>query len=182
MNPLQYVAFTAPLVSVDRENATVRTTVNPIRDSEVATVDTEYNAAVTDVSPDVTGLAQAQAAADNTKTVRATPAPYITDYTSIIDNQVATSGTAAAREDAGIKGHGSMQYDASVEPVIRDGAVLGGTYFVRDAHPVQEGARDYLSDRSGVVDNQWSATAQAEGTAAARRANRATLYSALIGG
>lgn len=169
---------------VDRENAVVRTTVEPVRDSPIPEVDRDYNAVELDSTPELTGFSRTTAAADNTPSRQSPPVGYNPDFTSLIDNQVASAGQAPAIESAGRWGHGTAQYDASVEPVVRDGGKLGGDYFLRDAAPVQDGAADYLSGGplSTPQDNLWAATAQANATRNARTANAATLYSALLGG
>ncbi len=169
---------------VDRENAVVRTTVEPLRDSPIPEVDTEYNAVEVDSTPELTGFSRTTPAADNTPSRKSPPVTYNPDYTSIVDNQVSSAGQAPSIEAGGTWGHGTAQYDASLEPVVRDGSKLGGDYFLRDPAPVQDGASDYLSTGalSTPQDNVWAATAQASATRNARRANAATLYSALVGG
>lgn len=180
MNIMNFAVFNGTPPPVDRENGAVRTTVEPIRDAPIAETDTDYNAVVVDTSAELTGISRTVAAPDNTPSRQAPPQPYVTDVTSIIDDNYASAGRAPALESAGVRGHGSMQYDASIEPVVREGAVLGGDYFLSNNKPVQDGASDYMNP--AVVDNIWSATAQAMGTRAARKANAATLYSPLVGG
>jgi hypothetical protein len=100
------------------------------------------------------------------------------NHNAIIDNQVATSGTAAAREARGEAGHGTMQYAESLEPVIRPGAEFGNVYFDIVKPEIQEGAGNAMN----VTDTDpWNmAVAQAEATRRSRDAYQATLYSAFL--
>lgn len=52
------------------------------------------------------------------------------DYQNRVNAQVASSGTAAARERAGEWGHGSLQWQDSMER--RSGQSFGGDYFAAD--------------------------------------------------
>lgn len=60
-------------------------------------------------------------------------------HNDIIDRQVASSGTAAAREAAGQWGHGTMSYAVGIAPVgdLVDGQKMGNEYFVRDDRDIQ---------------------------------------------
>jgi len=79
-------------------------------------------------------------------------------FNNIIDRQVSNSGTAAAREAAGIWGHGTIPAAIGIEPVgdLRDGGHMGNEYFVRQDRHIQETAsKDMLNptldfDRSTV--------------------------------
>lgn len=180
MNIASISVWSGPDVSVDRENETSRTLIEPVRDTPIPEVNTEYNAVVLDNTSELTGLSRTTAAADNTPSRQNPPPSYESDWTSIIDNQVASSGTAAARESAGVRGHGTMAYDSSIEPQIREGARLGGDYFLSNSMHVQDGATNQMS--SAVQDNLWASSAQAFAVKQARAANNATLYSQLVGG
>jgi hypothetical protein len=180
MNIMGITVWSGPDVSVDRENETARTLIEPVRDSAIPEVNTEYNAVVLDTTPELTGLSRTTATADNTPSRQNPPPGYESDWTSIIDNQVASSGTAAARESSGVRGHGSMAYDASIEPVLREGARLGGDYFMSNAMPVQDGSTNQMG--STVQDNLWASSAQAFAAKQARAAYNSTLYSQMVGG
>lgn len=180
MNIMGITVWSGPDVSVDRENETARTLIEPVRDSAIPEVNTEYNAVVLDNTPELTGLSRTTPGADNTPSRRNAPPGYESDWSSIIDNQVASSGTAAAREQSGVRGHGTMAYDASIEPTMRDGARLGGDYFLSNNMPVQDGATNQMNP--AVQDNLWASSAQAFAIKQARAANNATLYSQMVGG
>jgi hypothetical protein len=65
----------------------------------------------------------------------------------IIDQQVSTSGTAAAREAAGQFGHGSASYAVGIEPVgdLREGGKMGNDYFSAGKPDIQSTAGSYMS-------------------------------------
>lgn len=62
------------------------------------------------------------------------------DYRAV-DGQIATSGTAARREDAGQWGHGSMPYSSSLGGEWHENSRFGLTRFVAWKTDIQEGAR-----------------------------------------
>ncbi len=92
-------------------------------------------------------------------------------YNFLIDQQVSTSGTAAAREAAGQFGHGTASYAIGIEPVgdLRDGGKMGNDYFAANNPPVQEGMGDYMSVPPGT-DQATTARVAATGKQAARDA------------
>jgi hypothetical protein len=98
------------------------------------------------------------------------------DYNRVVDEQVATSGTAAQREAEGQWGHGTAQYTESLQPVIRDGGTLGNEVFLRSSRPVQEGMASSMTP--DAVDPSWQAVAQRVGTRNGRVAFNATILGA----
>jgi hypothetical protein len=58
-------------------------------------------------------------------------------HNRIVDVQVSSSGTAAAREKAGEFGHGTMAVTKSIEPVIREGGAMGNDYFAANDPGIQ---------------------------------------------
>lgn len=170
---------------LDPDIDTVRQTLDPPRDDGPAEEQTqpEWNDVPTDTSGQLSGLAPRQLAGDLHESEQYAPSMEIAlegqQFGHIIDNQISSSGTAAAREAAGIYGHGTEQYAVSLEPVIRPGARFSSDYFVSNPLNVQEGSGDYMG--SPIVDPNW------EGVAAERynrnsRAAYADLYSNLFAG
>jgi hypothetical protein len=103
-----------------------------------------------------------------------------TDFNKSVNDQVATSGTAAERESRGQWGHGDFMYSVAIEPVndLREGGAMGNEYFKAPVRPVQDGT-DYASmglppgtDREAVI------AAAATGKSVARDAYAGSLYAA----
>ena len=108
-------------------------------------------------------------------------APYATEnHNEIIDNQVASSGTAAAREMAGEQGHGTMQYAIGIEPEIRDGAFMGNDYFLSHQAEVQDGAGNYMNPTFG--DDWANSVAHHVAAANSRDAFNDSVYASFLGG
>lgn len=135
--------------SVPQNESEVRSTVNPLRenaDTTEAQHTPEFNAPASDSSGELTGLNTRIVGSDVRETQKYRPhtvdAPV--DYTSQIDNQVASSGTAAARESAGQAGHGTMFHQVGITPEIRDGAAFGNDYFKAESAGLQAGAGTYM--------------------------------------
>jgi hypothetical protein len=85
---------------------------------------------------------------------------------SRINDRQATAGTAAAREEAGQFGHGTMPVTIGIEPVVRDGATFGTDYFGVEKPGIQGGmsammeqAPGYDAELSGALADQAKATA-----------------------
>lgn len=162
-----------------------RTTVEAIRDDPEmaeATAAPEFNEIDTDESGELNGLSPRLVGSDTVDTEKY-PAWWIPAATEnhnvIIDNQVASSGTAAAREAAGQQGHGTMQYALGIEPVIRDGAAFGNDYFLSNPATIQDGMGDYMNP---IGDDGWAnAVAQANALSNSRAAFNDTLYSSFLG-
>lgn len=162
------------------------TTIEPIRDDpEMAEAQhaPEFNEIDTDESGELTGLAPRLVGSDTIDTDKYAPwwADAATEnHNAIIDNQVASSGTAAARELAGQQGHGTMQYAQGIEPVIRDGGMFGNDYFLSNYATIQDGAGDYMNP---LGDDNWAnAVAQSVGTSNSRDAYNDSLYASFLGG
>lgn len=73
------------------------------------------------------------------------------EHNAIIDRQVSTSGTAAAREAAGQFGHGTAKYAVGIEPVgdLRDGGKMGNEYFSAGKPDIQEPAGNFMTVAPG---------------------------------
>lgn len=173
--------------SVPQDESTVRDTRDPIRDDQhrdPAELDNapDWNEFETDESGELTGLANRNVGGHVVES-RPTGPWYAAladfNHNALIDNQVASSGTAAAREMRGEAGHGTMEYAESIEPQIRDGAMFGSMYFRRDAADIQDGMGAYMSPVTS--DNWGSAVAQRQAVENAKRARLSSAYAAFLG-
>jgi len=92
-------------------------------------------------------------------------------HNAIIDRQVSTSGTAAARESAGQFGHGTASYAIGIEPQgdLREGGKLGNDYFSAGKPDIQSDAGNYMSIPPGA-DQMAIAKVNATGKQATRQA------------
>lgn len=156
------------------------TTVEPIRtDPEMAEAPhaPEFNEIDTDESGQLVGLSPRLVGSDTVDTQKYEPwwAGFADEnHNKIIDDQVASSGTAAAREMQGQQGHGTMQYALGIEPEIRPGAAYGNDYFLSNPATIQDGAGDYMNV---LGDDNWAnAVAQSVGTQNSRQAYSDTLF------
>jgi hypothetical protein len=162
------------------------TTVEPIRtDDTTAEMHhaPEFNEIDTDESGELVGLSPRLVGSDTIDTAKYPPwwAPFATkNHNAVIDNQVATSGTAAGREMAGEQGHGTMQYAIGIEPVIREGASYGNDYFITHDAEIQDGAGNYMNPT--FADDWANAVAQSVAVGNSRDAYNDSLYAAFLGG
>lgn len=164
--------------SAPQDQTSVRSTIEPVREDGPAELNEspEWNEFDTDGSAYLTGISRRQLGPDVTESKQYVPwwsRLAGQNHNAIVDDQVSESGTAAAREEAGIQGHGTMEYASSIEPVIRSGAAFSSDYFTSNPLEVQEGSGDYMT--SPVVDNQWAAVAQQIAVSKSRK-NYAGLY------
>jgi hypothetical protein len=163
-----------------------QTTVEPIRhddSSAEASHAPEWNEIDTDESGELVGLSPRLVGSDTKETEKYSPwwAPFATEnHNEIIDNQVASSGTAAAREMSGEQGHGTMQYAIGIEPVIRPGAAFGNDYFLSNPAVIQDGAGSYMTPATS--DNWGNAVAQSQAASNSRQAFNDSLFANFIGG
>jgi len=101
------------------------------------------------------------------------------DYALLVNEQVASSGQAAAKELTGQQGHGTMSRTESMEPQIREGADFGADYFAANVLGANEPAGDYMTPQVG--DAQMNAVASAFAARNAREAAQASLYGEWLG-
>jgi hypothetical protein len=147
----------------------------------------DFNEVTTDANPNL-GLEPRQLASHVIPTEKYRPA-WIEDvdaqhlHNDLIDRQVSSSGTAAARENAGIFGHGTLMVTEGIEPVqdLRDGGKFGNEYFTRHERVVQEGMGDYMSAPPGMEQSTIAMVA-ATGKSAAQVARESAMYSAYLNG
>lgn len=181
------------LDGVPADEAKVRATTAPVeRDAPPAEQQgaPEFNEVETDPNPNLGGLSPRQLASDFHPGEQYSPSwaeNATAEHNAIVDRQVASSGTAAARELSGQFGHGSMPWAYGIEPVIRDGGAMGNEYFAADKPEIQEVASATDSDRGvqpalGLAREDIAGVA-AYGNSAARDANNnmSDLYARIVG-
>lgn len=103
----------------------------------------------------------------------------VTTSTAMINGQVSTSGTAAARESVG-KVHTTLSYAVGIEPVgdlASDNAKFGETYFKRNDRDIQAGMGNYVKQPAGL-DGQAATT----GKVVSRQATGASVYDLFLKG
>lgn len=171
---------------VDTHPSVVRSTLDKADSTEAAELPgpngPQWNQFDSDKDPALVGLSPRQLGPDVHAGVQYAPfwsGLASNDYEARIDDQVSSSGTAAAREVAGQFGHGTAEYSESIEPVIREGAAYGSDYFVRTPALIQGPAGSYLG--SPVPDVDWQGVSQAVYVQNSRAAYTG-LYDNLIGG
>lgn len=172
--------------SVPQDEDAVRDTRDPIRsdggDSAEMDAPPDWNEFESDDSAQLTGLSNRNVAGHTQDPVKSAPwwaALSIFNHNRIIDDQVASSGTAAAREMAGQSGHGTMLIEQSIEPQIREGTRFGQEHFLSNEAVIQDGAGAYMTP---VDTDAWnSAVAQRAATDNARKATQSSLYAAFLG-
>jgi len=176
--------FLGAAQSVPQSEEEVRSTVEPIRVDNISAEmqhAPDWNELDTDESGELIGLSPRQVSGNTHDSERYLPwwtAKASTNLNKITDEQVASSGTAAAREMAGIQGHGTLQYTETIEPIIREGAKFGNDYFTALPSVIQEGAGEYMTP---VQESNWySAVAQSAAVDGQRKASQATLYGNLL--
>lgn len=156
MPSLLYGAITYSNVPVD-EN-TVRNTATPVEhDAPAAMAESapDMGEVETDHNPHL-GLVNRQVASKVGGGQKFIP-PWLgevnsnADHNDIVNRQVSSSGTAAAREAAGQWGHGTAVYAEGIEPVgdLRDGGKMGNDYFAAHDPAIQHTAGDYMTPGPG---------------------------------
>lgn len=180
MSTLFYAQMREP---VPADESVVRSTTAPVEpDAPPAEMQgpPEFNEVETDPNPHL-GMVTRQVASDWHPSERYAPGwagtANPTESNAIVNRQIDSSGTAAAREMAGHQGHGTMAYAVGIEPVIRDGAVFGADYFAAGERPIQETAGADMQPAPGMDRDAVSAAAGKAKTDA-RDANAAGLYQA----
>lgn len=106
----------------------------------------------------------------------------VTESTRIINSQVSTSGTAAAREASG-QVHKSLSYAVGIEPVgdLQENHRFGEMYFARNQRPIQEGSGNYMSLPPGF-DQASILQAGDAGKVNAREATVGSIYAQFLNG
>lgn len=99
------------------------------------------------------------------------------NHNAIVDKRISSSGTAAAREAAGVFGHGTLSFAEGIEPTgdLRDGGKMGNEYFTVVERDVQDRSGSYMSTPPGTDQNTTEGVSAA-GKDAARSATTAAAY------
>ncbi len=161
-----------------------RTTVDVVnKDTPPAEMDAppDFNEVETDDNPNL-GFVNRQLAGDWHESEQYSPSwgPAVDgnhNHNDIIDRQVSSSGTAAQREMAGQFGHGTAAHSVAIEPVIRDGAAFGNTYFMSNEQPAQPTMDPSMSIPPGA-DSDTRGAVMAAGKLQTRDAAVASQYAA----
>lgn len=169
---------------VPADEKVVRSTAEPVEhDAPAAVQDSMPDAQEmpTDTNP-VLGMVNRQLASHWVPSEKAAPdwrqrADDAVQHNYQIDKQVASSGTAAAREASGEWGHGTMAYAVGIAPVgdLTDGGKMGNEYFVRTPRMIQETMDDMMSIPPGY-DQGIKGSVSADGKENSRDAAMAAMY------
>jgi hypothetical protein len=177
-------------IGVPADEAVVRRTAVPVDvNAPAAEQDDmpEQQEIETDPNPDL-GMSSRQLAShwiEGSRAVTHTePYDIQNDANQRVNDQVASSGTAARRELNGDT-HKNLSYAVGIEPVsdLADpNHKMGNTYFVRNERDVQQGMGDYMTvppvmGNPGVQENLSQA-----GKDAARQAAQSSVYDAFWNG
>jgi len=169
---------------VPADEKAVRNTATPVDDNQPPAMQDdmpEQQEFESDKDPNL-GMAPRQLASKWYEGERATVHTGIYDEQKSanqrIDDQVASSGTAAGRESAGYT-HKNLSYAVGIEPVqdLADpNHKLGNTYFVRNDRPVQEGMTASMTVPPGMGNPGTIENLSQAGKDAARQAAQASPY------
>lgn len=176
---------------VPASEAVVRSTSEPYEaDAPPAAADSSPDAqeVMTDTNPDL-GMVTRQVAPHFVPSEKSVPS-WIPEsdaawqHNALIDKQVASSGTAAAREARGEWGHGTMSYAEGIAPVadLTDGGKMGNEYFVRNDRDIQETSDDTMMSIPPGYDQSIKGRVSAEGKVTARQAAIAGMYDSFWNG
>jgi hypothetical protein len=165
--------------SVPADEAVVRRTATPANvNAAPAVMDNqpEPQEVETDSNPDL-GMNTRQLASAWTEGRRGTPVAGREDITGSmaqINSQVASSGTAASREAAGVSNK-NLSYAIGIEPVgdLSGAGGFGNEYFVRNDREIQETMGREMSIPPGY-DSQTTQQVAEAGKQGARAAGQAT--------
>ncbi len=169
---------------VPADEAIVRSTTAIVNDDAPAAEmpdAPDYNETETDPNPYL-GMTSRQVASHviaSEKYVPPTMGEANAEHNEIVNRQVSTSGTAAAREAAGVWGHGTMQIVEGIEPTIRPGTEFGPEYFTAGERGAQEGVSSYMTPAQ-VADPATEAQAGATAQAGSRDAVNASMFQAYL--
>jgi hypothetical protein len=174
---------------VPADEAVVRNTATPVDHDAPAAMQDDMpmmGEVETDSNPNL-GMESRQLASKWTEGRRDAPdwIPTVAtqdESNQIVNRQVSTSGTAAAREAAGVTNK-NLSYAVGIEPVgdLTEGGKMGNTYFVRHDRPIQDGMGNYMTPANGGDRKTIGQVAQA-GKQNARDAAEAAAYTAFWNG
>lgn len=92
-------------------------------------------------------------------------------HDALVNERIASSGTAAEREASGSFGHGTLAYAEGIEAVgdLREGGKMGNEYFTTNPKIIQSTAGSYMTAAPGS-DTDTTAKVAATGKEASRDA------------
>lgn len=176
---------------VPADEKAVRNTATPVDDDKPAAMAEdmpEQQEFESDPDPSL-GMSSRQLASKWSEGQHANASAWSSDVaetslsTTLINQQVSTSGTAADRELAG-QTHKNLSYAIGIEPVQDLADInhkMGNTYFVRNERVVQEGITNSMSVPPGQDHSAVPGIAM-YGKDAARDAYQSNLYNAFWNG
>lgn len=174
---------------VPADEEVVRSTATPVQQDAPAAMQEDMpmpQEVETDPNPNL-GMVNRQLASKWMEGRRGTPAwiPTVDSVSAsfdVIDSQVGTSGTAAAREEAGSTNK-NLSYAVGIEPVsdLVDGHKMGNQYFVRNERGIQDTMGSEMTTANGLDRKTIGQVAQA-GKTNARAAAEAAAYTAYWNG
>lgn len=171
---------------VPADEKVVRNTAVPYdRDAPAAMMDDQPQQQEVDTDPNpMLGMVNRQKASKWFPSIKVPPfwKASVDDqaqHNLIVDRQVSSSGTAAAREAAGEFGHGTAAYAVGIEPVgdLQDGHRMGNEYFKANEVGIQSTMGDMMTTPPGTDQSTKGAVA-GMGKIYARQAATAGLYNA----
>lgn len=161
-----------PSDTLENVRSTV-TTVDPDSDASVATTTPEEGRLETDPTTDG-GLTTHQVSSQVTPSERYAPSTVSRgDHSQALNNSWSSSGTAAAREEAGQWGHGTA-YAQDAMTRIPDGTAFSEEYFERERRGMNEHVTPYMSTNS--VDPAELDDISDAGKVRAREAKASNIY------
>lgn len=177
---------TLSTIGVPADEKVVRNTATPVEHDAPAAMQAdmpEMSEVETDHNPNL-GMVNRQLASKWFDRTRSRPAwkNKVDDgyqHNAIIDEQVSSSGHAAAKEASGEWGHGTMPYAVGIEPVgdLRDGGKMGNEYFKTNERNIQDTAGTEVQPPTNY-DQSVTGRVSALGKTAARNAAMAGMYDA----
>lgn len=169
---------------VPADEKVVRNTATPVEhDAPAAMQDDapEPNEVETDTNPDL-GMVNRQLASKWTEGSRGKPSwdwqvAETTIGSTLVNQQVSTSGTAAAREEAGLSNK-NLSYAVGIEPVgdLQDGHKMTNNYFTRNPRNVQDTMTASMTVPPGMGDPGTLEDVAAGGKSNARVASESSIY------
>lgn len=151
--------------------AEIRSTVTAVDDDAPSAAETappDWNQLTTD--PDTEGgLTDHQESAYRIPSVQSVPVLIETasnEGPQLVNARISSEGTAAAREAAGVRGHGTLNFSQSIEPTFPDGHQFGSDYFKVE----RNGVVSDMMTPAALPDVATASAAQATATANSRDA------------
>lgn len=183
MSSLLYQGAYATGLSEDE----AQSTLEPIRDdpseAELSSAP-EFNAVESDDSGELVGLSPRVVGSHTHPSSDGKPFDSETldlasaTHNELIDKQVASSGTAASREVAGARGHGSIWWEEGIEP-LNPANVYGNDYFLAQSLSANEGSGLYMNPPD---EDNWAQQVVANrAESASRDAYMSTQYANFFG-